>query len=136
MKKLAISSASIVAGLTLCVLAIPSVNAQTVVKRIDNDVAQTVNYRGKPPFKRQTIRLDGSNAAEFARFEERGSEPAKSLSTNVRRAGPPGKSVPYRGRATKQEVAEFSRFEETSAPAAQQLTAKGIHFSGCSEVKS
>ncbi|PCH61496.1 MAG: hypothetical protein COC05_00785 [Gammaproteobacteria bacterium] len=119
MKKLAISSTGIVAGLALCIFAIPSVNAQTVVKRIDGDVVQTVNYQGKPPFKRQITRLDGTNAAEFARFEEQRGEPVKSLSTNVRRAGPPGKSVPYRGRRVAiQEVAEFARFEESDAPVA------------------
>lgn len=42
--------------------------------------------KGRPPFKRQIVDIDASNAAEFARFEE-----VKPAGDERRRSGAPGK---------------------------------------------
>lgn len=122
MKKMAITSAGIFAGLAMSVVAIPAVSAQTIVKQIDDDTLQVIDYRGKPPFKRQIISLSDTNAAEFARFEERVETSPKPFSGTARRAGPQGKSVPYARQGVSgqpEEIAEFSRFEETDGQAAK-----------------
>lgn len=45
-----------------------------------------VERQGRPPFRRQVVDIDASNAVEFARFEE-----VKPAGDERRRFGPPGK---------------------------------------------
>jgi hypothetical protein len=50
-----------------------------------------VHAKGRPPFRRQVVDIDASNAAEFARFEE-----TRPTSGERRRVGAPGKGFPRR----------------------------------------
>lgn len=120
MKKLAVTGASIFAGLAMSIATIPVVNAKTVVKQIDNETLQVVNYRGKPPFQRRIINLNDDNAVEFARFEERVETSPKTHTSTVRKTGPKGKGAAYARRnvsSQSREAVEFSRFEETDSQA-------------------
>jgi hypothetical protein len=92
--------------------------AGPVIRQIDEERVRVVDYSGKPPFRRQIVRIDELNAAQFARFEET----AREASIDRSRLGERVRVVNYRGKPPFQRrtvtidesnVAQFARFEET-----------------------
>lgn len=89
----------------------PPVDAQTIVRQIDEQTLQVIDYSWKPPYKRRYIAVEQGEAAGFARFEAGREQPGQTALAG--RAGSPGKTIPGQRLRRQGEVAEFARFEET-----------------------
>ena len=108
----------------ICLLSIASVltlasaglSAQTVVNETSDGDLMVVDYKGKPPFRRQVV--SAGDSADFARFEEL-QDTVLVVTSASRRSGPPGKSLPAQQarfeRIPEADISQFARFEETDA---------------------
>lgn len=88
--------------------------AQVAVTRVATDTLRIIEFRGKPPHRRQVISED-RHPALYAHYSERIGYDEQPLYT-VSSRGAPGKSLPrqsLRVSGDVDEVAEFARFEET-----------------------
>lgn len=96
--------------------------AQVSVREAGNGDLIVVDYKGKPPFKRQVISAD--ERADFARFEAI-NDTVLVATSNSRRAGPPGKNLPLQQarfeRVPQDQVVNIARVEETDGAGATRM---------------
>ena len=91
---------------------------QTVVRETSDGDLMVIEFRGKPPHKRQFIIKEDTE--QYARYAPM-LDSVLLATSSTRRVGPPGKMFSV-GRASieripESEIAQFARFEETEESA-------------------
>jgi hypothetical protein len=119
MKVHPVSSLTVAAALAVGAFASSAASADSVVRRIDENRVLVVDYRGRPPFKRQVVELDALSSTELARFELM----ARPAEVDSARIGETITVVDFRGKPPYKRqvieidaanVAQFARFEEVT----------------------
>ncbi len=97
---------------------------QTVVRETSDGDLMVIEFRGKPPHKRQFISVDDTE--RYARFAPM-VDSVLVATESSRRAGPPGKMFSS-GQAVSveripaSEISQFAQFEETDEPSSNNTS--------------